>query len=222
MDSITQIVLGSAVAEATLGHKIGRKAALYGAALGTLPDLDVLWVKNAVESFTEHRSFSHSIIVLLLASPLFAYCLQRWHPKDLSGNKISFRYWAFSIFLILGTHAVLDAFTIYGTQLFWPITNYPYGAGSVFIIDPLYTLPLLLCLLVTLFSRNRKAVLLGLIISCSYLAWSLVAQNHQSDKFTAALKQQNIEYTKSLTIATPFNTLLWQNIALTDDGYWIT
>ena len=38
MDSLTQIVLGASVAEATLGKKIGNKAILYGAIAGTIPD----------------------------------------------------------------------------------------------------------------------------------------------------------------------------------------
>ena len=44
MDSLTQIVLGGAVAAAIAppGHR--RAALLAGAALGTLPDLDALWL----------------------------------------------------------------------------------------------------------------------------------------------------------------------------------
>ena len=41
MDSLTQIVLGAACGEATLGKKIGNKALLFGAIGGTIPDLDV-------------------------------------------------------------------------------------------------------------------------------------------------------------------------------------
>ena len=43
MDSLTQVALGSAVGYAVLGNKIGRKAVFWGAALGTLPDLDVFF-----------------------------------------------------------------------------------------------------------------------------------------------------------------------------------
>ena len=42
MDSLTQATLGAAVGEAMLGKKIGGKAALIGAVIGTIPDLDVL------------------------------------------------------------------------------------------------------------------------------------------------------------------------------------
>ena len=66
MDSLTQITLGAALGEAVLGRQVGRKAMLYGAVCGTLPDLDVLLkFGDPVMDFTFHRSFSHSIFVLL-------------------------------------------------------------------------------------------------------------------------------------------------------------
>ena len=42
MDTITQMALGAAVGEAVLGRKMGGRAMLWGAALGTLPDLDII------------------------------------------------------------------------------------------------------------------------------------------------------------------------------------
>ncbi len=42
MDSLTQAALGAAVGEAILGKKLGRKAAIAGAIVATIPDLDVL------------------------------------------------------------------------------------------------------------------------------------------------------------------------------------
>ena len=222
MDSITQIVLGAAVGEATVGHKIGRKAALYGAVLGTLPDLDVLWVKNAVDSFTEHRSFSHSLIILLLVSPLFAWLLKRCHPISLKHESISFKYWFFSVYVILATHPILDWFTVYGTQLLWPFTTYPFGLGSVFIIDPLYTLPFLLCLLIAVFTRKRLPLACGFVLSATYLVWSLTAQQWQDQRFQASLQQQGIDTTLTMTLPMPLNTLLWKNIAIVDGGYWVS
>ena len=222
MDSLTQIVLGAGVGEVVLGKKIGRKAALYGAFLGTLPDLDVLWVKNAVDSFTEHRGFSHSLIVLFLISPFFAWLLRRWHPIDEAQRDISFPYFFFSVYAILATHPILDWFTVYGTQLFWPINKFPFGLGSVFIIDPLYTIPFLLCLLITVIARKRTPIILGVLLSCSYLAWSLFAQSIQAERFVVGLKKQGIEPLQTLTLPMPLNTFLWKNIAMTDDGYWVS
>ena len=74
MDSITQAVLGAGVQAALLGRWQGRKALLYGAMLGTLPDLDVVIdYGDAVAQMTYHRGFSHSLLVLPLYIPTLIF-----------------------------------------------------------------------------------------------------------------------------------------------------
>src|SRR5690554_2444127 len=144
MDSITQAVLGASVQGALLGRWQGRKALLYGAALGTLPDLDVVIdYGDAVADMTYHRGFSHSLLVTAAVSVLLAWLVRRYRPHP---GYSGMRLWL-SIWLVLTTHVLLDAFTTYGTQLFWPLTTPPVAISSIFIIDPLYTLPLLLAVI---------------------------------------------------------------------------
>ena len=65
-----------------MGRKVGRKAMLWGAACGTLPDLDVfLPFGDPVKDFTYHRSFSHSIFVLSLLTPLLVWLILKLHPN---------------------------------------------------------------------------------------------------------------------------------------------
>ena len=52
------------------------------------------------------------------------------------------RHRAESHSLVLFTHPLLDTLTIYGTQLLQPFSDHPFGVGSVFMIDSLYTVPL--------------------------------------------------------------------------------
>lgn len=137
MDSITQAALGASIAGAVAGKTLGRSALLTGALLGTLPDLDVVIdYGSAVANFTQHRGFSHSLFILIPLSFLIAWGLWRWKPQ------LSYQRWLALAGLILVTHPLLDAFTTYGTQLFWPLGD-PVALNSIFIIDPLYTLPLL-------------------------------------------------------------------------------
>ena len=77
MDSLTQIVLGAAVGNATLGKRIGNKALLYGAIAGTIPDLDVIFGKftDTITAVEWHRGFSHSILFCILFSPVFGLSL---------------------------------------------------------------------------------------------------------------------------------------------------
>jgi inner membrane protein len=72
LDSVTQAVLGGAVSYAVLGQRIGKRAALYGMALGTIPDLDVLIdFGGPIENMTHHRGFSHSLLIQAFVTPVF-------------------------------------------------------------------------------------------------------------------------------------------------------
>ncbi|MEI8704463.1 metal-dependent hydrolase [Pseudoalteromonas sp. B62] len=184
-------MLGSAVAYATLGSKLGRKSLLIGAAFGTLPDLDVLInFGGDVENFVYHRSFSHSLFIQLLLSPLFAWLLLKMNWAKC----ITMTRWSAGIFLILSTHSLLDNFTVYGTQLLWPLSTYPFSISSIFIIDPAYTLPLVLSCIALCFARMRPHAQLintsALVISLLYLIWGFTAKYYINSKIYQALNQK--------------------------------
>lgn len=221
MDSVTQIALGSSVGYALLGGKIGRRALIVGAAFGTLPDLDVLIdFGGAVENFVFHRSFSHSLLIQGLLSPFFAWCLLqfRW------AKSLSILQWSVAIFAILSTHALLDSFTVYGTQLLWPLTHHPFGLSSIFIVDPVYSLPLLFALLLTSFKRlnahAHKINVSALILSSIYLVWGLAAKWHIDNKVHLVLTKNGISPSAYVSTPAPFNTLLWRAIATTNTGHY--
>ncbi|MEI8666980.1 metal-dependent hydrolase [Pseudoalteromonas sp. B131b] len=221
MDSLTQVVLGSAVAYATLGSKLGRKSLLIGAAFGTLPDLDVLInFGGDVENFVYHRSFSHSLFIQLLLSPLFAWLLLKMNWAKC----IMMTRWSAGIFLILSTHSLLDNFTVYGTQLLWPLSTYPFSISSIFIIDPAYTLPLVLSCIALCFARMRPHAQLintsALVISSLYLIWGFAAKYHINSKIYQALNQKNITFSHFESTPTPLNTLLWRAVAITKQGHY--
>lgn len=222
MDSISQLVLGAAVGGAVLGDRAGAKALLWGGLIATLPDLDVLVpLGDAVSRFTYHRSASHSLFVLTLVTPLLAWLILRLHP----GQRVHWRQWLWLVWLALTTHVLLDCFTIYGTQTFWPLWPYPIGWGSVFIIDPLYTLPLLIVVSAAPWLRRRPErlrhwAIVGLAVSTAYLAWGVGAQRYVDRLARASLAAQGIPQQKVLALPTPFNTLLWRLLAMAEDGYY--
>ena len=120
-------------------HTSVRKAAWWGAVAGTLPDLDVLFDHgDPIANMVLHRAESHSLFWLTLLSLPLAAAVAR-----LQGSWVHWRRWWLAMWLALITHPLLDAMTVHGTQLGLPFTSHPYGVGSVFIVDPLYTLPLL-------------------------------------------------------------------------------
>lgn len=223
MDSVTQIVLGAAVGEKILGKKLGNKALLYGAIAGTIPDLDVYVGKlfDPITAIEIHRGFSHSVLFFVLLSPLLGWLTSRIEQKRGVNFKQATWFW----FLGLLTHALLDAFTTWGTQLFYPL-DIRLSLHSIFVIDPLYTLPFLFCLIMVMRykrtnPKREKWNRLGLIISTSYLMLTVLVQQVVKLKFEEALAEKQIAYNRKIVKPSPLNIILWNTVVETDTGYFI-
>ena len=220
MDSLSHVVFGAAIGVATLGRRSPVwKAALWGAVAGNLPDLDVLIDHgDPIRNMVLHRAETHAPFWLTLFSLPFAAAVARLH-----GEQAQWRRWWLALWLALVTHPLLDAFTVYGTRLALPFSDEPVGLGSIFIIDPLFTLPLLIGSAWVVATRGstpgRRANILGLVLGGAYLAWGVAAQQHQARLARASLAAQGIAAEKLLVTPTAFNSLLWRVVALSDEHY---
>ncbi len=241
MDTVTQIALGSAVAVAVMGRKVPVwQSALWGAAIGTAPDLDVVMdFGDAILNMIRHRAETHSLAYLTIAAVAFAGLARLIHRR-----RGTFWRWAVAFWLVLMTHVGIDYATVYGTQLALPFTDHPFGQGNIYVIDPLYTLPLLIGLIACLASRTHMRWTwngLGLLVSSAYMAWTLIAQVHVTAVARASLppgmKQGEInredvgagvitseagarDVTQLLVSPAPLNSILWRVIAVTPDHYY--
>lgn len=221
MDSLTQIILGAAVGEAVLGRKIGNKAMLYGAIAGTIPDFDVVasFFTDTVSALEIHRGFTHSIFFSVLFAPILAFIVSKYeHHKNQKD-------WSWLFFWTFITHPILDAQTTWGTQLFWPL-DIRLAFKNVFVIDPLYTIPFLVFLILAMLQkRNTKKRRLynnlGLMISSSYLIITLILKGFAYQKFNEELVNQKITFKTLNTKPTPLNTILWSANIETKDSFLI-
>lgn len=222
MDSLSQLLLGAAATAACVPAARRRAGLMVGAALGTLPDLDViplsLFDLDPVQQMTLHRGASHSLWLLPLLALALWWLLRGWAPV-----REAPRAWLLGIALALFTHPLLDAMTVYGTQLVWPLTPHPAMWSSMFIIDPLYTLPLLIgCVLGWLlraYPKGSRAVLAGLLLSTAYLGWSLVAKTLVEREVERSLAGTGLEQAPRFSTPMPFQTLLWRVVVMTPDGF---
>ena len=222
MDSLTQIVLGGSVAAMAVPAPHRRRAAVAGALLATLPDLDSFPMKwmgvDVVTLVTWHRGPSHSLPVLFLLGWLVWWLLQRsWAPV-----REAPRPWLLAIWLALLTHPLLDAFTVYGTQLWWPLPLQPTMWSSIFIIDPGYTLALLVAFIAILVVGARpigtRFLVAGLALSSAYLGWSLLAKHWVERDAHVALAAMGQANAPRFSVPMPFNTLLWRVVVMTPEG----
>lgn len=227
MDSLTQMALGAAVSVAAMGRRTAAwKAAAWGALAGTLPDLDAFIDHgDAVLNMTLHRANSHSLLWLTLGAPALAWVVSRWQ-----GEAGLFKRWWLALWLALFTHPLLDLMTVYGTQVFQPFTDEAWGLGSLFIIDPAYSLPLMAGVLLALWrarplaeaSVQQRGLRLnhwGLGLSTAYLLWSVLAQQWVLHMARTSLAAQGLPTAQLLVTPAPLTTLLWRVVALDGEHF---
>ena len=219
MDSFTQVLLGIATAEVIAGRQLKNRTFVYGAVLGTIPDLDVVigLFMHPVSGVAIHRGLSHSLLFFLLLSPILG-----WAVAKMEQGKISLKRSITLVFFCLLTHVILDAFTSWGTQILWPL-NDRFALKTIFVIDPLYTIPLLISLIYVFKTKGdflrKKYVFRGLLISSCYLLITCGIKLFALNKFENALKNQSIKYTEIIVKPTAFNTILWNANVKTREGY---
>lgn len=221
MDSLTQIALGIATAELVAGKKLQNKTFLYGAIIGTIPDLDIVVGKflSDVDGVAIHRGLSHSLLFFVFLSPVLG-----WVISKIEKDTINFKNASLLAFWCLTTHVLLDLFTSWGTQILWPLEQ-RFALKTIFVIDPLYTIPLLISLIFVWknkeFLVRRKYIIRGLVISSSYLLLTCFLKLFAVQQFEKALQNQKLTYLELIVKPTAFNSILWNANVATSDGYYL-
>ena len=225
MDSLTQAVLGATVGEAVAGPRIGRRAALWGAVAGTLPDLDILTYPflDTAGQLLVHRGVTHGLAFGLVGGAVLGWSgwrLSRWRAERTGRDPGTPGLWIALWILALVTHPLLDVFTVYGTQLLAPFSTHPFAVGSVFIIDPLVTVPLAVALGVALWAGARalarRAALVGLVAAVAYLVLGVGMQAHARETVDVALAERGIAAERVLVVAGPLSSFAWRGVAEAD------
>lgn len=204
---------------ATMGARTPRwKAAVWGSVCATLPDLDTfIHYGDPIRDMTFHRGASHSLFYLTLFAPVLAWIISRIHHEP-----HLFKRWWLSAWLVLIFHPLMDVWTIYGTQLALPFTDYPFGVGNIFIIDPLFSLPVLIGAAVALCWRSPRALkwnAIGMAVSAVYLAWTFGAQAYVTGVARDSLRAQGIDAERVEVDPTSLNSVLWRITAMTRNSY---
>jgi len=227
MDSITHALLGTTIAEAAFREKLGGRALVVGAVLGVLPDLDIFTrLAGPWEGLKYHRGPTHSLIVLALVSPVIGWLFWLWTRKQgrhTHREQASLWSWICLTFLALFQNPLLDLLTSYGTQLFWPVTTRRFAIDAVGIIDPLYTLPLLVAVVVACvpgirrISRTFAACVL--VLTTGYLGFGFLEMERARSLASAQVQREH--FPARLVRATPMlltNNLVWRVIASDEHG----
>lgn len=166
------------------------------------------------------------IISILGALFLLMRLYHHYMVKELEEPKASFKEWYWLFFLAFATHWLLDCCTAFGTQIFQPFSDYRVAFNNIAVVDPLYTIPFLLCMIiVSTIKRNtrRRAIVnwIGIGISSLYMMLTMFNKLHVDRVFEKALANRNIEALRSRTSPTILNNLLWACVAEDKETYYV-
>ena len=196
----------------------------WGAVFGTVPDLDVIgnFFLSETASLIFHRGPSHSLLFSLAMAPLFGLLLARLYKK----RHPDWKPWAWIAFAALVTHPILDAFTTYGTQFFWPFSDWAIAWNTIAVVDPLYTLPLLITLIMAAFlkrdsKRRARIARAGVIFSTLYLSFTVWNRSQVSKDLEKAFADYEIPVTRMYLKPALMTNLLWGVAGETKHAYWV-
>lgn len=212
MDSLTHAALGACLGELTAGHKIGKRALLWGALVSNAPDIDVvcyLWM-SPTQALLAHRGVTHSIFYNILLAFFLAFILN----KILKRHSLSFRDCLLFVGPMLFFHLFLDLFNAYGTGIFEPFSERRISFNALYIIDPFFTLPPLISGTALLVIKRNHFIRLNMakgaiLASALYLVIGLVNKTYVNSIAGKNLSESGISPASYFTSPTPFNNVLW-------------
>ena len=218
MDPISQGVVGAAAAQASANKKNILGIGVIGVLAGLAPDLDI-FIRSSTDPilFLEyHRQFSHSLIfipfgALLVALPIF-YLMKK---------SMSFGTVYLASFLGYATHGLLDACTSWGTLLFWPFSDERVTWSNISIVDPLFTIPVLIFVVMAMLKRKKIFSLLAIGWIAFYLSLGLI-QYERTYLVAAELAKSRGHSPERLTLKPSFgNLILWKSIYLYERKFYV-
>lgn len=212
MDPVTQGALGAAAAQLLLQKRLGRRAWVCGALGGMAPDLDV-FIRSSDDpliAWTYHRHFTHSLAFVPIGGLISGLPFIWRKPKAKRA-------------LILGatmagyaTHALLDAFTSYGTQLWWPFSSTREAWNWIGIVDPAFTIPLCVAVGIAAVKDRLRPLWIASVWCALYMGWGGLqhARARAHAEALASARGHTIERIEAFPgIAT---NVLWRTLYLAD------
>ena len=221
MDPISQGALGASLPLST--HAYSNKSHLktvawLGCIAGMAPDIDVL-IQSPTDPmlFLEyHRQFTHSLIFIPIGALICSLLFHRWYKKTLT-----FKQGYLVCFLGYATHGLLDACTTYGTLLLWPFSDTRFAWNNVSVVDPLFTIPILLLVITTIIKANPAYSRIALVWGLCYLLFGLL-QKERTETLAWELALSRGHEPGRLEAKPGFgNLLLWKVVYEANDKFYV-
>jgi len=218
MDPISQGTVGAAFAQSTANKSNIIKIGIVGFLAGLAPDLDIL-IRSSNDPilFLEyHRQFSHSLFFIPFGSLIVALLILPLIKKSMNLKTVYV-----ASFLGYATHGLLDACTSYGTQLFWPFSNHRFTWNNISIIDPLFTIPILILMGTAIITRKRIFSFFAIGWITFYLSLGFV-QYERASLAAIELAESRGHVAERMTLKPSFgNLILWKSIYQYEEDFYV-
>ena len=219
MDPVTQGTIGAVLPQA-LGKKNLGIVALLGFLSGMAPDLDIL-IRSSTDpllSLEYHRQFTHSLIFIPFGGLICALFLFVVFKKI---SPFNFKKTWLYCTLGYGTHGLIDACTSYGTLLFWPFSDMRIAWNNISIIDPLFTLPLILLIVLATIKKKNIYSKIALAWAVTYLMLGVYLHNVAINVGKEIAEQRGHIVTRIKAKPSFGNLILWKTIYETDESFYV-
>lgn len=218
MDPVSQGLVGSVLPQSVSNKKELRLAALIGFLSGLLADLDIV-IRSSSDPLLfldYHRQFSHSLIFIPIGGLIAAGACWLLLRKRLS-------FWKIYLYAVLGygTHCFLDVCTNYGTQLLWPFSDARLAWNNISIIDPLFTIPLLIIVLIAVFRKSVLTARIALIFAVVYLLFGLYQKEEAKEALIDLARTRGHAAEMVMVHPSIGNLFVWRSIYKNDDRYYV-
>ena len=218
MDPVSQGAVGAAFAQSAAKKENIILIGFIGFLAGLAPDLDVL-IRSEDDPilFLEyHRQFSHSLFFIPIGSffvALFIFPFVR--------GLMSLRMVYIASFLGYATHGLLDACTSYGTQLFWPFSDQRVTWNNISIVDPIFTVPLVILLAIAITKRKSIFSFIAIGWITFYLSLGFI-QYERTLSAAMDLANSRGHNAERMTLKPSFgNLILWKSIYQHEETYYV-
>ena len=218
VDPLSQACIGSAAAQ-SLSRRTALFTALWVGALGGfLPDADIL-IRSSSDpllSLEYHRHFTHSLIFIPIGGLITAAL-----GKLLTGGKRSIGELWLPGALGWATHGLLDSCTSYGTYLLWPFSNARIAWDNVSIVDPLFTIPIVVGVLLAARRDRRALAVAALAWAMIYLSLGVIQRERAEAVYSATIEARG-HTAGQLEVKPSFgNNLLFRAFYKHDDSFYV-
>ena len=218
MDPISQGTVGAALAQSTANKNNIIKIGIIGFLAGLAPDLDV-FIRSSTDpmlSLEYHRQFTHSLFFIPFGALIVTLVIFPLVKKSLSLKTVYV-----ASFFGYTTHGFLDACTSYGTLLFWPFSNERVTWNNISVVDPIFTIPVLVLVATAIITRKLLFSFFAIGWMTFYLLLGFV-QYERAFLVANDLANSRGHIPKRLTLKPSFgNLILWKSIYQYEENFYV-